>query len=837
MTTSCRDSLLRALALSVGFTAVGVLWAIGAADPAGAAPAAPAARQVDRHPVGHWDATVTAEGTATFTGWAWDADAPGRATVAVLTPNGFVVGRTTVHRPDVWLPGPTGFSLTVTGLPPGPSAACVGVANAGPRGGSVGFGCRAFTVPAGPVGSIDFVRVEGDQVVVGGWGAVPGSAESLEARILLDGRVTTTRADLARPDLVRAGFVGERHGFAVRSQPLPPGRYPLCVGVASRANPTGVFLGCRDVLLSPPTGRIDVVSLSAADPPTLTVAGWAADADLPNTALDVSIGIDRLDDLTESEVVRFRADGHRPDVAAALRLGPHHGYSRTFGPLLPGTHRVCVQAHPVGLGPVVGLGCRTVVVPAVSPQGALDTVTSPARGSVRVRGWIRDPETPASIPVTIRVGAQETTVPAAVPRPDVAALPGAGPAHGFDVTFSGVPDGVHQVCVSATGVGRGGPTALPCGTSVMGPVRVSAGGSASAEGVGPAASSPLARIDRDAGISTRLSDGSVLWLFGDSAEPLAGGGFRYFVNNTAAWAPAGSPSVTRDGVVAGDRPARFATPTAAFPTCPPGIPNPAMWPLSAVSIPVPGQQRDRVLAYFQNVCLGPEHAVESRGVALVEWTYDRSDPPSGRPIEGTVLTQRLFDDNSYGNAAVIGDDGLLYAYACEGSDGGWLPDAFGECTVARVDPSDAGDPDAYRFWDGGGWSAERDDAVTMPMPDGVEGVTNPVATLTVTRDAALGVYVMAYSPWPGYTHKVAVRVATTPIGPWTAPVMVELPGCDDHRHGTLHLCYAATAQPAFSVGGADSRLGIGFYDQLVAVDPNRGQYRAGSVAFHVVVEP
>ncbi len=834
---SFRALLLRSLALAIGLAA-GALWALAAAEPAAASPASPAAaRQVDRPPVGHWDATVTAEGTATFTGWAYDADAPGRATVAVLTPKGFAVGHTRVHRPDVWLPGPTGFSITVTGLPPGPSAACVGVANTGPRGGSVGFGCRAFTVPAGPVGSIDVVRVEGDQVVVGGWGAVPGSAESLEARILVGGRVTSVRADLARPDLVRAGFVGERHGFAVRSHALPPGRYPLCVAVASSANPAGVFLGCREVVLSPPTGRIDVVDLSTADPPTMRVAGWAADPDLPASSLDVSISVDRLEDLTEPQVVRIRADIPRPDVHAALRIGTDHGYSRTFGPLAAGTYRVCVEAHPAGLGPVVQLGCRNVVVAEVSPRGSLDAVSSPSRGSVRVRGWMRDPETAASIPVTVRVGAQQATVMAAVPRPDVAALPGAGPAHGFDVTIAGVPDGVHQVCVTATGVGRGGPTTLPCGTSVMGPVRFSTGGLVEATGVGPSASSPLAGIDRDAGISTRLSDGSVLWLFGDSAEPLAGGGFRYFVNNTAAWAPAASPAVTRDGVAAGNRPVRFATPTASFPTCPSWAPNPAMWPLSAVSIPVAGQQRDRVLAYFQNVCLGPEHAVESRGVALVEWTYDRSGPPIGRAIEGTVVEQRLFVDNSYGNAAVVGEDGRVYAYACEGSDGGWLPDAFGECTVARVDPADAADSSAYRYWDGSGWSPDRDDAATMPMPDGVEGVTNPVATLTVTRDAALDVYVMAYSPWPGYTHKVAVRLGTSPVGPWTAPAMIELPGCGDERGGTTHLCYAATAQPAFSRSGADARLGVGFYDQLVAVAPNRGQYRAGSVAVHVVVEP
>jgi hypothetical protein len=367
---------------------------------------------------------------------------------------------------------------------------------------------------------------------------------------------------------------------------------------------------------------------------------------------------------------------------------------------------------------------------------------------------------------------------------------------------------------------------------------MTAGGMVSASPVGPRAGSPLAGIDRDAGISTTLSDGSVLWLFGDSAEPTSSGGFRYFVNNTAAWAAKDSPATTRDGVVGSNRPATFATPTAEFPTCPTWAPSPAMWPLSAVTVPVSGSSVDRVIAYFQNVCLGPGHAVDSRGVAVVEWRYDPARPPIDQPVVGTVVSQRLFHDNSYGNAAVIGDDGLLYAYACEGSDGGWLPDAFGECTVARIDPRDVADRGAYRFWDGAGWSVDRDDARTMPMPGGVEGVTNPVATLTVTRDRAHGVYVMAYSPWPGYTHKVAVRVGTSPLGPWTAPAMIELPGCADRHRGTDHVCYAGTAQPAFSlVTGGTGFLGVGFYDQLVATSPARGSYQAGRVPFAVVVGP
>lgn len=89
----------------------------------------------------------------------------------------------------------------------------------------------------------------------------------------------------------------------------------------------------------------------------------------------------------------------------------------------------------------------------------------------------------------------------------------------------------------------------------------------------------------------------------------------------------------------------------------------------------------------------------------------------------------------------------------------------------------------------------------------------------MTRDAAHGAYVMAYSPWPGFTDRLHVRVATAPEGPWTAPVGVLLPGCGGTVAGVTYACYAGTTQPAFSGPGL---LGLGYYDQLVRVGPSAG---------------
>jgi hypothetical protein len=81
---------------------------------------------------------------------------------------------------------------------------------------------------------------------------------------------------------------------------------------------------------------------------------------------------------------------------------------------------------------------------------------------------------------------------------------------------------------------------------------------------------------------------------------------------------------------------------------------------------------------------------------------------------------------------------------------------------------------------------------------------------------------------------VHVRVATTPVGPWTAPVEVNLPGCGDTVAGVAFRCYAGTAQPKLSEPGL---LGVGYFDQRVPLEPARGQYLTVTVPFQVVVTP
>ncbi len=263
-------------------------------------------------------------------------------------------------------------------------------------------------------------------------------------------------------------------------------------------------------------------------------------------------------------------------------------------------------------------------------------------------------------------------------------------------------------------------------------------------------------------------------------------------------------------------------------------PNEAMWPESAVAVPQGGGV-DRVLVFMSKVCLGDQWLeIESRGMALVEYTYRSASPPIDTEVAGTITQFNLFDDSKpYGRGAVLSGDGsTVYTYQC-----GEFGEVWGPCTVGRVPVGSVTNSSAWRYWNGGDWNqssnwvASASSAAAMGTPTG-GGVTIPVAAFTLTYDDVHDVYLMVYSPWPGFTDRVVVRVAETPVGPWTEPVEVFLPGCDDTTGGVQYRCYAGTAQPKLSQTGL---LGLGYYDQLISAAPIRGQYLTVTVPFKVVI--
>jgi hypothetical protein len=91
----------------------------------------------------------------------------------------------------------------------------------------------------------------------------------------------------------------------------------------------------------------------------------------------------------------------------------------------------------------------------------------------------------------------------------------------------------------------------------------------------------------------------------------------------------------------------------------------------------------------------------------------------------------------------------------------------------------------------------------MVMPDGFEG-TKPA----VEWVEALDLYVMVNHPLDA-TGTIALRAARTPVGPWSAPASVDLPGCAGFYP---EICFAAEVHDHLSDEGA---VGVTWFDPTV----------------------
>lgn len=176
---------------------------------------------------------------------------------------------------------------------------------------------------------------------------------------------------------------------------------------------------------------------------------------------------------------------------------------------------------------------------------------------------------------------------------------------------------------------------------------------------------------------------------------------------------------------------------------------------------------------------------------------------------------------------MLADDGrTVVVHRCENAGAHESPPSLGPCSAAEVALDDVADPSAYREWSGSAFDVPVGEGAPMVMP-GDDLTAHPPGGFTVARDPGVDAYVMAYSPWPGRSTHLVLRFGSTAAGPWSAPVAVRLPGCDDRIAQRRFHCYAATVQPIFS---EPSRLGVGWYDSRInrTLDV-RGAYTVGQV--------
>ena len=190
---------------------------------------------------------------------------------------------------------------------------------------------------------------------------------------------------------------------------------------------------------------------------------------------------------------RTSLDGTR--VAVGTQIGtvgavgggassPHLHYEQRFGDVEQPVAIDGVRIRVGGTNP--GAPAYTSTNCAHHPEGRFEAATSPADGTIRVRGWAFDRDAPTT-PVTVRAyvggshgtpGVQVVSLgPADLRRADVAAAhPSAGPAHGFDATITTVKRGRQPVCVYALNIGAGSNTLLGCRTvTVAGDASITVG--------------------------------------------------------------------------------------------------------------------------------------------------------------------------------------------------------------------------------------------------------------------------------------------------------------------------------------------------------------------------
>jgi len=220
--------------------------------------------------------TISQHGNiATFTGWAFDYDAPGSELLATAGIGGLYAARvhTTVSRGDIngafHGTGTHGFKLDVP-LPAGTTTVCVGASNIGP-GSPVRIGCHTFVVSTSPVGLLDSVTVQGNRATVTGW-ALDFNDPSRSIGVVINvgsqhaawGPTTVTRSD------VNSSFgVTGAHGFSSLVS-LPAGASTVCVYAVNIGAGSNTLLGCRTVQAVAPDGATAPSNPAPSSQPPVT---------------------------------------------------------------------------------------------------------------------------------------------------------------------------------------------------------------------------------------------------------------------------------------------------------------------------------------------------------------------------------------------------------------------------------------------------------------------------------------------------------------------------------------------------------------------------------------
>lgn len=237
----------------------------------------------------------------------------------------------------------------------------------------------------------------------------------------------------------------------------------------------------------------------------------------------------------------------------------------------------------------------------------------------------------------------------------------------------------------------------------------------------------------DVGASAPLSDGRVLWAFGDTLRDPSSAS-RFAANSMLVTAGLCTSQV----VPAGRGPVIADTPPTVC------------WPTSVTAVPEAGG--DQVYVGCSRI---------RRGTSLLDFTVSgtaiaRFDVPrGGTPVPGPVVAVPRSEDITWGSA-LVGDGDEVYVY---GTEGGSARGAGRSLYVARVPASGLQDSTGWTYWNGAGWVPDA--AAAQPLL----GKDTVSQALSVSH---LGTSWVAVSMRGGdLRQQVGMWTAPQPYGPWT----------------------------------------------------------------------
>ena len=189
-----------------------------------------------------------------------------------------------------------------------------------------------------PEGYIDGSEGGAGTVHVAGWAFDRDTPDSpIDIHVYVDGPAGTGTgmgagtANLHRPDVAAVCGVGEYHGYDFTMSTGLTGNHTIYIYAVSSAT-EHTLLGTQDVYIYPEgamTGLRNNIEWAEGGKGTISIGGWAYDANNPGDSLEIHVYIGGPAGSGVPFCGGGTADTYRPDVNNAFGVGEYHGFGTT----------------------------------------------------------------------------------------------------------------------------------------------------------------------------------------------------------------------------------------------------------------------------------------------------------------------------------------------------------------------------------------------------------------------------------------------------------------------------------------------------------------------------